>query len=147
MNIWKKWFAWHPVKTEKGWRWLVFVYKDRTKGRWEYSSIPTVDIELTTSKVTAKSRKLKTKWKLEISPWVNWVNMINEPEHGWIPGDFKINEDTQEAYGVQPENPQDPEDDWRWIGWHRNPDGEVISMRYADAYNKIYSEYWALNED
>ena len=28
-RVWAKWFAWHPVPTDTGWKWLVYV-------EWQY---------------------------------------------------------------------------------------------------------------
>lgn len=44
-SAWHEWFAWHPVRTDRGWRWLVTVRRAQWhgiycgSGGWEYEAI------------------------------------------------------------------------------------------------------------
>ncbi len=98
------------------------------------------EFEITSTPVVAQSKKLKTKWTMKPSDWMLWVNFINEPDEGQVPGTFKLNMKTKEAYGVHPENPGDPGEQWRWTGYYTDIDGNITELTYEEAYDKIFDD-------
>jgi hypothetical protein len=100
--------------------------------------MPEIELVVSTQHTSGSIKKLRGAWTVEISPWSISVCGINDPDNGFWPGSMKIHSVTGETYGIQPENPQDPRKHWRWVGFHRDPDGTILPMSYEEAYEKIF---------